>query len=74
MHNPHMDGLVSLLLGDAPTEHIHMSKNISNFLSAASAYGVDMVDLFDIDDLLQDEDPFRVAHSLVQLKKVADAK
>lgn len=55
-------------------KHIHMSKNISNFLSAASAYGVDMVDLFDIDDLLQDEDPFRVAHSLVQLKKVADAK
>jgi len=55
-------------------KHIHMTKNISSFLSAVAAYGVSSEDLFDIDDLLEDDDPFRVAHCLMQLKQKVDAQ
>lgn len=53
---------------------VKQRKNISNFLTAAAQYGVDEADLFDVDDLLEDNDPFRVLHCLIAYKIAADAK
>jgi len=49
-------------------------KQIASFIEGAEAYGVAQEDLFNVDDLFEDDDMTRVVMSLASLKHIADSK
>jgi hypothetical protein len=56
------------------TSAIWQKRNIGEFVTAARLYGVAQHDLFEVDDLFEDNDMLRVMRSLSKLKQVVDAK